>query len=106
MADTCKRLVGPKQLANSATTEYTVPGATTTTVRLIHFSNPTAADKTVTLSIGTDAAGTRLFDAFTVQAGSVFGYPCHFTLATTEILQMSASVATSVVVCIDGIETT
>lgn len=106
MADACKRLVGPKQLANSATTEYTAPGGTTTTVRLIHFSNPTVADKTVTVSIGADAAGTRLFDAFTIPANSVFGYPCHFTLAATEILQMSASAATSVVVCIDGVETT
>lgn len=106
MADACKRLVGPKQMANSATTEYTVPGATTTTVRLIHFSNPTAGQLTVTLSIGADAAGTRLLDAYPIPAGSIFAYPCHFTLATTEILQMSASAATSVVVCVDGIETT
>ena len=106
MADTCKRLVGPKQLANSATTEYTVPSATTTTVRLIHFSNPTSGQLTITLSIGADAAGTRIFDAYPIAAGAVFAYPCHFTLTATEILQMSASAATSVVVCIDGIETT
>lgn len=104
MADVCKRLVGPKQLASSATTEYTAPGGTTTTVRLVHFSNPTATDKTVTVSIGADAAGTRIFDAYTIPAGTVFGYPCHFTLAAAEILQMSASAATSVVVCVDGVE--
>jgi hypothetical protein len=106
MADTLKRLVGPKQLANSATTEYTVPSATTTVIRMIHLSNPTAADKTVTISIGADAAGTRILDAYTVPAGTVFGYPCNFTMATTEILQMSASAATSVVAVVNGIEVT
>ncbi len=104
MGDVCKRLVGPKQLANSATTEYTAPGGTTTTVRLIHFSNPGSTDRTVTVSIGADAAGTRIFDAFNIPAGTVFGYPCHITLAAAEILQMSANAATAVVVCIDGVE--
>lgn len=106
MADTIKRMVGPKQLANSATTEYTVPGATTAVIRLIHLSNPTVSDVTFTASIGADAAGTRFFGAFVVPAGTVFGYPCHITMATTEILQLSAGTATALVCIVDGIEVT
>lgn len=106
MADVCKRLVGPKQLANSATTEYTVPALTTTTIREIHLSNPTAGDLTFTASIGADAAGTRFFGAYTVPANSVFGYPCHITMAAAEILQLSASAATSLVCIVDGVEST
>ncbi len=106
MADTTKRLAGPSQLANSATTIYTVPGSTSAVIRMIHFSNPTVADKTVTMSIGADAAATRIFDAFTIPAGSVFGYPCHIAMATAEIVQASASAVTSVVVVLSGIEIT
>lgn len=106
MADTTKRLVGPKQLANSATTEYTVPGATSAVIRMIHLSNPTSGALTVTISIGADAASTRIFDAYTIPALSVFGYPCNFAMATTEIIQASCSAATSVVIVISGIETT
>lgn len=106
MADTSKRLAGPLQLASSAATVYTVPALTTTVIRLIHLSNPTSADKTVTISIGADAAATRILDAYTVPAGSVFGYPCNFVMTAAEILQAFCSSATSVVACISGIETT
>lgn len=106
MAETLKRLVGPKQLASSATTEYTVPGSTTTVIRMIHLSNPGTVDRTVTISIGADAAGTRIFDAFTIPAGSVFSFPCNFVMAAAEVLQCSASAATAVAATISGIEVT
>lgn len=106
MADTSKRLAGPLQLASSATTIYTVPGATTAVIRMIHLSNPTATDKTVTISIGADAAGTRIFDAFTIPALSVFGYPCNFVMDAAEVLQAFCSSATSVVIVVSGVETT
>lgn len=106
MADVNKRIVGPKQLANSPTTEYTVPALTTTTIREIHLSNPTAASVTFTASIGADAAGTRFFDAYVVPANSVFTAPCHKTMAAAEILQLSAGTATAMVVQIDAIEQT
>lgn len=105
MADTLKRLVGPKQLENSTTTQYTVPALTTTTIRFIHLSNPTAADVTVTMSIGADAAGTRFFDAFVVPARSVFGYPCSIVMDVAEILAAHAGTATALVATISGIET-
>lgn len=106
MADTLTRLVGPKQLENSTTTQYTVPGATTAVIRHIHFSNPTTADVTVTASIGADAAGTRFFDAYVIPAKSVFGYPCNIVMDAAEILAMHAGTATALVALVDGIEVT
>jgi hypothetical protein len=106
MADTLKRLVGPKQLENSTTTQYTVPGATTTVIRHIHLSNPTASNVTVTASIGADAAGTRFFSGYVIPANSVFGYPCNIVLEAAEILAMHAGTAAALVVLVDGIEVT
>lgn len=106
MADTLKRLVGPKQLESSTTTQYTVPALTTTTIRFIHLSNPTVSDVTVTMSIGGDAAGTRLFDAFVIPAKSVFSLPCNIVLDAAEILAAHAGTATALVATISGIEVT
>lgn len=106
MADTSKRLVGPKQLESSTTTQYTVPALTITVIRMIHLSNPTASDVTVTMSIGADAAGTRFFSAYVIPAGSVFGYPCNIVMTAAEILAANAGTATALVAVISGIETT
>lgn len=106
MADTSKRLAGPLQLASSAATVYTVPGATTTVIRMIHLSNPTAGSLDVTISIGADAAATRIFDGYPLPPDSVFGYPCNFVMTAAEILQAFCSSATSVVIVVSGIETT
>lgn len=106
MADTLKRLVGPKQLASSTATEYTVPALTTTVIRMIHLSNPTVSDVTVTMSIGADAAGVRFFDAYVIPAKSVFAFPCNIVMDAAEILACHADTATALVAVISGIEST
>lgn len=106
MADTLIRLVGPKQLATSATTEYTVPSSTVTVIRNIHLSNPSTGEVTVTMSIGADAAGTRLFDGYPVPPKSILHLPCSFVLTATEVLQCSTNTATTLVATIDGVEIT
>lgn len=56
-------LVPPTALTASAgTSVFTGTAAHTYIARTIHFST-SAAGKTVTLSLGADGAGTRLFDA-------------------------------------------
>jgi len=94
------RLYGPTQLGNSAADLYTSPALTITTVRQVHFQNP-GSPITVTMSIGADAAGTRIFDAKTIPTGDSdhFGY---WVLAAAEKIQGSASVASQVVVSIFG----
>lgn len=103
MANTPKRMVGPKQLANSATTEYTAPlgGAV---IRMARFQNTDTVDRTVTASIGADAAGTRFYNAFTIPAGTIFSEPLNIPMTNGEILQMSASVASVMNTIVSGYE--
>lgn len=104
MADTLKRMVGPKQLASSTTVEYTSP-ATGAVVRHIILSNPGTTDRTVTIGIGADAAGTRIWDAYTIPAGTVFSWPVNIVLGNAEDFRMHCSAATAVVATVSGVET-
>lgn len=99
-----KRLFGPDQLAAAAATIYTVPAGRIAVVRNIHVVNATAGDLTFTMSIGADAAGTRIFSAQTASAEDVFDSFAPFVLTAGEILQAYASAAASLTVTIDGEE--
>src|SRR5215831_5214334 len=104
MAKIPKRLAGPALLTNAAATKYTVPATTKTIVRHIHVENPTGAPVTFTLSIGADAAATRLFDAFSIAAGAVLDHFCYYVLETTEIIQSFAGTTNVMTLTIDGDE--
>jgi hypothetical protein len=104
MARIPTRLAGPALITNAAATKYTVPALTKTIVRHIHVENPTGAAVTFTLSIGADAAGTRLFDVYSIAAGSVFDHFCYYVLATTEIVQAFAGTNNVMTLTIDGDE--
>lgn len=68
---TYKRFFGPALLTSSAADLYTVPSGRRSRVLGIHASNPTASPVDLTLSIGTDAVATRVYDDFEVAADSV-----------------------------------
>jgi hypothetical protein len=104
MAKTQKRLAGPATVSNSAATKYTTPGATIAVVRHIHISNPSGSAVTFTLSIGADAAGTRLFDALSIPANSVYEHYCYHVLAAAEIIQALAGTTTVLTLTISGDE--
>lgn len=70
MARTPKRIVGPALVATGPTTVYTVPALTKTVLRYIHLQNPSASPVTFTLSIGADAAGTRLYQTYSIPAAA------------------------------------
>jgi len=70
MARIPKRLAGPALVATGPTTIYTVPALTKTILRYIQLSNPSASPVTFTLSIGADAAGTRLWSAYSIPAAA------------------------------------
>jgi hypothetical protein len=106
MATTSKRLFGPAQLTNAAATKYTCPALTVAVIRRMRVSNPTGGAVTFTISIGADASGTRLYDAVSVPAGGAVDIWGPFTLAAAEILQALASANTSLVLTVDGTETT
>ncbi len=101
---TPKRLYGPAQLPAAAATAYTVPASTIAVIRRMRVSNPSGNARLFTISIGADAAGTRLYSGVSVPAGGsqdIFG---PFTLAAGEVIQAYADAATAVVLEIDGTE--
>jgi hypothetical protein len=104
MARIPTRLAGPLLVTNSVVTRYTVPAVTKAIVRHIHISNPSGSAVTFTLSIGADAAGTRLFDAYSIPANSVLDHFCYYVLAAAEILQTNAGTTNILVITIDGDE--
>lgn len=112
MAKTPKRLAGPALVTNAAATKYTVPAGTKTIVRQIHVQNPSGGAVTFTLSIGADAAGTRLFDSLSIPAAAAgvsdsardyFGY---WVLEAAEIIQALAGTTNILTLTIFGDEFT
>lgn len=99
-----KRLAGPAQVSNAAATKYTVPSVTKTIIRHIHVQNPSGSAVTFTASIGADAAGTRIFDAYSIGAGVVLDHFCYYVLDAAEIFQAFAGTNNILVLTIDGDE--
>jgi hypothetical protein len=105
MADTAKRLSGPALLTAAAATQYTVPASTTTTLRNIHVSNETATAATFTMSIGTDAAGKRLFTALSIPGNQAFDWSGFIVMAAAEIIQAFSGTASALTLTVSGVET-
>jgi hypothetical protein len=101
-----KRLAGPLLVTNAVTTRYTVPASTQTIIRHIHVENNTASPVTFTMSIGADAAGTRIYDAFPMVANQVLDVFCYYILTAAEIVQTNASVTNVLALTMDGDEYT
>jgi hypothetical protein len=68
MPRTSKRLFGPAQVATGPTTVYTAPAGQASLLTFLWINNPSAAPVTLTLSVGADAAGTRLFETYSIPA--------------------------------------
>lgn len=102
MASTPLRLAGPAQVSNAAATKYTVPAASKTILRNIHVSNPSGAPVTFTMSIGADAAATRIYDAYSIAAGTVLDVWCYYVLEVGEIVQAFAGTNNILTLTLDG----
>lgn len=112
MALTPKRLYGPALVATGPTTVYTVPASTKAILRWIHVSNPSAAIVTLTLSVGADAVGTRLWETYRIAAAaagvtdSVRDFPVYLPMTAGEILTLSAGTTNVLNITITGDEIT
>lgn len=110
MARIPKRLYGPAQIATGPTTVYTVPAVTKTIIRHIRVSNPSASPVTLTLSVGADAAATRLYGAYSIPAAaagvtdSVRDIFLYLVMDAAEILTLSAGTNNILVIVINGDE--
>lgn len=101
MAKTMDRLFGPAQLTNSAATKYDPPAAGAV-IRMIHVSNPSGSAVDFTLSIGADAAGTRLFDGYSIPADSVKTFWVDLQLDDADIVQAFAGTTLTLVLVLGG----
>lgn len=104
MARIAKRLAGPALVTNAAATKYTCPALTKTIIRHVHIQNPSGAAVTFTMSIGADAAATRLFDVYSIAAGSVLDHFCYYVVDAAEIVQAFAGTNNILTLTIDGDE--
>lgn len=102
MARIATRFHGPAQVSNAAATKYTVPAANLAIIRHIHIQNPSGSAVTFTMSIGVDAAGTRIFDSFSIGANQVLDHFCIYVLSATEIIQAFAGTNNILTLTIDG----
>lgn len=96
------RFMGPALVATGPTTVYTVAANQKIIVRHVHIQNPSGAIVTFTMSIGASAAGTRIFDAYSIGAGQVFDHFCMYTLEETEIIQVAAGTNNILVITMNG----
>lgn len=99
-----KRMHGPAQVATGPATKYTVPANRRGIVRHVHVQNPSGAPVTFTMSIGADAAGTRILDAKSIAAGEVFDHFGMYVLEAAEILQAGAGTNNILTLTVDGDE--
>lgn len=105
MADVSKRLAGPTAGTGAAATLYTAPATPSqpTIVRHIQVANTTTTDQTFKLSIGADAAGTRLYSDTLVKGnGGLLNWNGFLVLNASEAIQWTAP--TTLTVTISGVE--
>ncbi len=82
------RFSGPALLTNSAATKYTVASGQAIVIRHIHVDNPAGgSNATLFISIGSDAAGARIFAGENVAPGVPLDHWCYYPLAAGEIIQ-------------------
>lgn len=104
MADSAERLYGPAALTNTAATVYTVGAGVASILRFVILTNTTSSDHTATVSVGADAAGTRIVDTIPVPAHSVVTIDFFLPLDAGETIQAFADANTSVNLTLSGVE--
>lgn len=104
------RMAGPAQVSNAAATKYTVPAGTVARIRWIQVSNPGPLAATFTMSIGADAAATRIYDAYSIpapaagQPASVYTIGCFHVLNAAEVVQALSGTNNQLVLTFSGEE--
>lgn len=106
MARTWKRLAGPLLITNAVVTRYTVPASTKTIIRNIHVASNVGTSTDLTLSIGADAAGTRILDAIAVPGDGVLDLYGPYVMDAAEVMQSNASVTNQMTLTVSGEEIT
>lgn len=104
MTDVFRRIIGPLSLPTFATTLYTCPGPTATSITNIHVCNELNSLANFTLSIGPDGSGKRYFASEPVYANDVFDWTGLLVLAPGEVIQAWASALQNLTLTCSGVE--
>lgn len=96
------RIFGPDDLPVGPTTYYTCPADSRTVMRHLHVSNPQSHPVSISMSIGADAYGTRLFDSYVVPPTSVYDWYPIAVIEAGETIQLSTSLANELVAYAGG----
>jgi hypothetical protein len=99
-----KRLYGPAYVDLTDELVYTVPAGRRAVVRHIKYNNGTGGAVALTVSFGADAAGTRIFDGYSVAAGAALDHYCYYVLEAAETIRAHASADDTTEITIDGDE--
>lgn len=94
--------VGPNPVDATAETVYTCPAGKRAILRFVIVNNPGTAT-TFTLSVGTDAAGTRLYEGVSIAQNVPFERHVYVPLAAAEVIQLD-SAADDQLICTLGID--
>lgn len=103
MADLAARIVGPILLTNSSVTLYTVPALTQAIVRNIIVANTSATAATARLSIGVDAAGTRILPEVSIPANSVYDWSGFLVMEAAETLRGQSGTTDVLAITVSGV---
>lgn len=87
MADVLSRIVGPVVGTGAAATLYTVASLKRVTIREIMVVNTTTTRQSFKMSIGVDAAGTRIASDVFVEPNAIFKIPGVLVLEAAETLR-------------------
>lgn len=93
---------GPALVSNVAATKHTVATGELSIIRHIHVFNPTAGAVSFTMSIGADAASTRIFDGLSIGANSPFDHFGLYTLVAAQIIQAFSGTNNVLTLTING----
>jgi hypothetical protein len=103
MARIATRFYGPALLTAAPVTIYTVPANSKAIIRHIHAVNLSGGTASVlTMSIGVDATGTRIFSTNQVPAGSFLDNFGYYVLEAGEIIQAYSSAINLIILTVDG----
>lgn len=97
-----QRLIGPLLLSTSAATLYSVPTGRRATISHVRLVNNTSSPVDVTMSIGADAAGTRIWDSKTLEADRSLSVKGPFTMEAGEVFQAFAGTSSAVTITLLG----
>jgi hypothetical protein len=105
MADLPNR-IGPVLFDVVPANIHTVPLDRTFTARNIHVANVGAVEAKFTLSIGVDAAGTRIYHEVPIEGnGGVFDWSGYMPLEPGEVIEGFCDLPNAMTVTISGVDT-